>query len=130
MSDAAACDNAACLNQFFDDGCVCFSFFAFVIKDLKSRKEGNMGQEFRCFAHVVGHAIHPIAFDKTFIVVRAVAWRGVNKPCACVIGDVVAVDHWHVVGPEFIHLGKRVRTDGIRHLIVGHICHAGKCCDA
>ena len=85
-----------------------------------------MRQEFGHFPHVVGHAIHPVAFYKTFIVVGTMAGCGMNKARARIISHVIAINHWHVIGPEIIHFGKRVRANGIRQLIVGDICHTGE----
>ncbi len=46
---------------------------SFVVKNVQTGKEWNMVQKLRGFAHVVGHPIHPVAFDKDVIVIGTVA---------------------------------------------------------
>ena len=128
MRHAATRDDTAGLDQLGDHGVVGFAFLSFAVKDLKACEKRHMGQEFRFLAHIVGHAVDPVARNKGFIVVGTVAGRGVDKARTRVIGHVIAVDHRNVVVPEAIGaVGtvERVLTDQPGQLICCYVAHAG-----
>ena len=130
VRDAPTGNQTTRLDQFFDHGGVGFALFPFVVKNVQTGKEWNMVQKLRGFAHVVGHPIHPVAFDKDVIVIGTVAGCSMHKPCARVIGDMIAIDHGHVIGPEIIHIRQWVAANGIGQLIGRDIRHAGVFGDA
>ncbi len=128
VGDTATGDQAARRDQFVDDGGVGLALFALVVQHAQSGKEWHMGQEFAVFAHVVGHPVDPVAFDEAFVIVRAVAGGRVNEAGARVIGDMIAVDHWHIVIPKAVSVGqarKGVGQGQAGQFIARHVAQAG-----
>ena len=126
-------DDPAGLDQLGDDSGVGFALFALAIKDLKTGKERHVVQEFGFLAHVIGHALDPVAGDKDFVVLLAVAGGGVDEPCTCVVGHVITIDHGHVVVPEAVgsvDAVKRVGTDKTFEFAGGDVANLGEFCHA
>ena len=106
MLQLAARDQVSRRQQFRDHGVVGVALFALVVDDALARKAWRLNGVIAVGVHGVGNFRIDAARDEValvahphFKVVAAMAGGGVNKACARVVGDMVAVKQRHV---EFI----------------------------
>ena len=104
-------DQRANLDQLGNNGIVGLALFALAVKDLKTCKKRHEILKGGVFIDVMGHPIRPATFHESLVIVGPVAGRGVNKAGSGLVGDVITVDHRHLIGPKRISIGKRVLAD-------------------
>ena len=121
--NAASCDQRIGLDQLGDHRLVGLALLALAVKNLKASEKRHEVLKSGILVDVMRHPLRPAALHEALIVIGAVGGRGMHKACACVVGDVVAINHRHALGvvPERVEVGEGVFAGYIEQFFVVNV---------